>query len=81
MELVFVIKHFLHRIDLEELRASAASDISTQVGNTVFESHIALLAQHTDCSQEQFLVIDMLLLIHGNHTVAEMQQALELVNP
>ena len=79
METVFIAKQFLHRIDFQELRATALAHVTTQISYLVVFLHIAFLSQHTHRSQEQALAVNLSFLINGNHTIAQGQQSLQLV--
>ena len=60
--LVVLFEELANGIDLQELGTTTSTDIATEIGNLVGKVDIALLAKHTDCSEEEVLGCDMLLL-------------------
>ena len=62
VELVVLFEELANGIDLQELGTTTSTDVATEIGNLVGKVDIALLAKHTDCSEEEVLGCDMLLL-------------------
>ena len=79
VELIALLEHFPDRIDFQELSSTTQTDVTTEIGYLVIKLDIAFLAKHTNSSQEELLAGDMVFLINRNHSIGEVEQALQLV--
>ena len=73
------LQRLANGVDFQELSTTATTEVATEIGYFVVIVNIAFLAEHTNGSGEKTVGTDVLFLIDGNDTVAEVEQTLKLV--
>ena len=81
MELVRLVEHLSYLINLKEGSSArvAESEATAQIGNFVVKCDISLLSKHAKCCRKHIVRRNLVLLVDGDDTEAQIQPALRLL--